>query len=448
MYRLLFWQFLRTKTCQLGLLLILVLGGISLVIGKQFLNNQKRMADQVVEMHHNHVERNVKLHGDDLPLLLYYLKFSLVHTTNPITGFSIGQRDLNPSVQRVKILTLEGQKYDTDLVNPTKLLYGNLDLSFVIIYVFPLLIIAFTYNLFSEEKESGTWAIVNVMAKSKTSFLLAKLSVRLFLLMAVMLLLFILGALFLGISFDSTLLVFIVTGLLYLIFWFTLCFCIICLKYSSNFNALALLSVWLILVVLLPAFINNYITVKHPVPEALSTMIKQRDGYHEKWDTNKKEAMVKFYEEYPQFASYGFPPEEGFHWGWYFAIQHLGDQESRKDSQEMQDKIFQREEISRSWAKFIPSMHTQLALNGFAKTGLVDHMKFVSHTNKFHEDIRLYFYPLIFTNAAPADVNWAQFEPSYFSPAKPIKWLSSLGPLLMSILVFSVLIIVQIRKVI
>ena len=48
------------------------------------------------------------------------------------------------------IRALEGQKYDANLTNPANLLLGNLDFSFVLIYLFPLLIIAFTYNIIAE----------------------------------------------------------------------------------------------------------------------------------------------------------------------------------------------------------------------------------------------------------------------------------------------------------
>ena len=84
-------------------------------------------------------------------LLLYYVKFSLVNKTFPINSLAIGQRDVNPSIQSVTIRGLEGQKYDSELNNPSNLLLGNLDFSFVLIYLFPLLIIAFTYNIVSEE---------------------------------------------------------------------------------------------------------------------------------------------------------------------------------------------------------------------------------------------------------------------------------------------------------
>ena len=160
MYRLMFIQFLRTNTCKTGLFLILVLGVISIAIGKQFLDNQKEIAAQVAEKQAEHIARNVSFHSDDIGLLLYYLKFAVISESSPLAALSIGQKDVTPSVQSVKILTLEGQKYDTDLVNPTKLLFGNLDLSFIIVYVFPLLIIAFSYNLRSEEEEAGTWRMV------------------------------------------------------------------------------------------------------------------------------------------------------------------------------------------------------------------------------------------------------------------------------------------------
>lgn len=437
MFPLMFKQFLRTKTCQLGLALALVMGLISIVTGRQFLHQQEKVATQVTQKQSGHIERNIRFHGDDMGLLLYYLKFTLVNTYDPLAALSIGQKDLNPSVQHVKILTLEGQKYDTDLVNPTKLLYGNLDLSFILIYVFPLLIIAFTYNLRSEEEEIGTWKIVSVMSTSKLKFLLSKLLVRLTLLLMLMSFLYLLASIVLNISWGELSFAFFVIGLVYLLFWFALSFWIISLGRASNFNALVLLSFWLILVVLSPSVINNIVTNRFPVPEALTTMIKQRDGYHQKWDTNKRDTMEKFYGRYPQFKEYGYPPEEGFSWLWYYAMQHLGDEESREESAAMEAKIMQRAHLSRQWAKFIPSMHTQLAFNDIAGTGLADHLKFLRHTNTFHENTRLYFYPKIFSEATAEEINWDQFKPAYYKDEKrSFDWWRSLMPLCAGVVLF------------
>ena len=447
MYSLMFRQFLRTKTCIIGLSLLLVLGTISLLIGKQFLTEQQEVAQQVAEKQADHIARNVEYHSDDLGLLLYYLEFALINDPSPLAGLSIGQRDINPSVQSVTIRTLEAQKYDTDLLNPVKLLYGNLDFSFILIYVLPLLIIAFTYNLLSEEEESGTWRMIRVMTRSKIKFLLAKLSVRFVLLFTAVSVLFLLAIGLLDIPLEQPLLAFFSVAILYMVFWFALSFWIISLQRNSNFNALTLLSIWLTLMILVPAALNNYLTVNHPIPEALTATIQQRDGYHEKWDTNKEETLEAFYTAYPQYKKYGYPSEDGFNWLWYYAMQHLGDVESHEQSVAMRDKILKREHISELWSRFVPTMHAQLALNSLAGTGLINHIHFLQETSDFHERTRLYFYPQIFDQAGADAVNWVSFKPEHMTTVTEINWWSTLGSLVIGALVFTGLAFDQSRSV-
>ncbi|PTB92040.1 ABC transporter permease, partial [Marivirga lumbricoides] len=400
MYRLMFIQFIRSKTCQLGIALALILGIISIMTGKQFLEDQKKATSQVVEKQEAHIQRNLDLHKDDLGLLLYYLKFAVVNQRDPLAALSIGQSDLNPGIQSVSILTLEGQKHDTDLVNPVKLLFGNLDLSFVFIYVFPLLIITFTYNLRSEEEESGTWKIVSTMSQSTTHFLLKKLLVRISIIILLLFLLYLAASIVLGISISINSTLFITIAILYQLFWFSLCFCIVTLRRNSNFNAVTLLSCWIVLTIILPSIVNNLVTVNYPVPEALTTMIKQRDGYHEKWDTDKRATLEKFYSSYPQLEKFGYPTDDGFNWHWYYAMQHLGDEESRVESASMENKMIERASVSSSWAQFIPSMHTQMSFNEIAGTNLQNHMSFLKEISRFHEETRLYFYPKLFSEAS------------------------------------------------
>lgn len=439
MYSILLKQFFKSRTSLLGLGLTLALGITSLVIGKKFLDEQALAASQVVEEQAAHVERNIALHPDDLGLLFYYLKFTLVNTPKPLASLSIGQRDVHPEIMRVNMLTLEGQKYDTELVNPVNLLFGNMDLSFLIVYVFPLIIIAFTYNLFSQENETGTWRIVGVMAKSKGNYMLNKLLVRISVLMATVLFILIAGLFLLDIPVDEAFLAFSLLSVCYLLFWFSLSYWVVSLQKNSNVNALMLLSIWLTLVVLVPATLNNFITTYYPIPEALSTMIKQRDAYHQKWDTNKRETMEKFYGRYPQFTSYGYPPEEGFNWMWYYAMQYLGDEESQVESQSVKEKVRLREETSKMWAYLIPAMHTQLSLNGLAGTDLSNYMAFLEHTKGFHEQVRLTYYPAIFSNFTTDQIGFEKGKPHFFQESRDVNWAYALLPLLVPILLFAVL---------
>lgn len=448
MYRFLFIQFIRTTTCQIGLSLLLVIGIVSLINGRQFLTHQQEAAEEVITKQQEHIDRHIHLHEDDLSLLLYYLKFPMINASLPLAGLSIGQKDLTPSVMRVKMLTLEGQKYETDLINPVKLLHGNLDLSFVIIFIFPLLVIAFVYNLLSEEKESGTWRMISITTRSKGGFLFAKLMVRLSLLLGIMLLLFVLSLPILNLSWSLAFLLFVSGGLLYLLLWFALAFWVISWGQNSNFNALTLFTTWLATVILIPAMINNHINTKYPLPEAMATMLEQRDGYHQKWDTNKRESMEKFYADYPQFKHFGYPDEEGFDWAWYYAIQHLGDVESREESKAMQQKIRARQAKSAQWSMIIPSLYTQLIFNTLAETGMTNYMNFLKATSNFHEDIRLYFYPIIFSKTGTVDqVDWSRFKPSFYQEkTQGYQWISMLAPLIIGTVFFALLAVFFVRK--
>jgi len=137
------------------------LGVLSISTGKQFLNQKQAAIAKVAEQQQKHIETQTTLHEDDIGLLLYYLKFSFINPLQPLAGISMGQSDLNTHIQNVKILNLEGQKYDTDLVNPMRLQVGNLDMSFLIIFLFPLVIIALSFNILSEEMEKGTWKMID-----------------------------------------------------------------------------------------------------------------------------------------------------------------------------------------------------------------------------------------------------------------------------------------------
>lgn len=432
MFRLLFLQFIRSKTTIIALALIFTVGIISLFIGKQFLLKQEKAIAAATKFQQEHIKRNIHFHQDDFGLLMYYLRFALINQPEQLAGLSIGQRDVNASVQSVTIRALEAQKYDTDLNNPYNLLSGNLDLSFVVIYLFPLLIIAFTFNLLSEEKEGGTWQLVTTQSASPIKYLLAKLSVRAVIVVIVLALLLLLSIPILSIQWNETFMLFTATCICYLIFWIALCFLFVTVKKSSGFNALALLSSWVLLTVLLPAGVNNIITNKYQVPEALQTIIKNRDGYHKKWDVDKNITMNKFYELYPQFKRYSLP-DKTFSWLWYYAMWHMGDHDAMQDAQEMRSKLLQRENASRTVASFIPTMHSQLQVNDIAKTSMLNHITFLDSTTTFHEKTRLYFYPKIFENADVKSEDWEKFRPEYFSDCNKVNWGKTLLPLFIAI---------------
>ena len=430
MLSLLFKNFIRSKGTKIGLLFLLLIGFISLLIGKQFQEKQSQNIREATVYQKEHIARNAAFHKDEIGLLLYYIKFSLVNKTFPINSLAIGQRDVNPSIQSVTIRGLEAQKYDSELNNPSNLLLGNIDFSFVLVYLFPLLIIAFTYNIVSEEKESGTWKIVATQTNNTFSYIIKLFYIRILSLITLLTIVLLISIFLLNIPLDKSFFTFYIISVLYILFWFGVCFYIVSLQKNSNFNAVILLTVWLFLIIILPAAINTYIVNKYPVPEALELTLKQRNAYHEKWDMDKQTTLDKFYRHYPQFKNYALPDKE-FSWLWYYAMQQMGDDESAVQSKELETKLKQRNHASQFIAQFIPTLHTQIQLNEIAKSDLGNQLLFLQKTKEFHEKMRLYFYPKIFDNDAVDQENWGKFKVETFSDASEISFGKAFLPLVL-----------------
>ena len=415
MYSLLIKLFLRQKVTVATFALLLTLGIASIGVGRQFLNQQERNIADVRVSQAEHIKSNISYHPDDIGLILYYLKFAFINPVSPLAGMAIGQTDLNNNIEHVTILALEGQKYDTDLISPSKLQVGNLDLSFVIIFLFPLVIIALTFNLWYEEVDKGTWKMIKIQGVSVFRFLMAKFLIRAMLVLLSLFILYALSIVILDLPLDSRFGTMVCLSVLYIFFWFTLSLFIVSLGRTSSFNAVVLLSLWLGLIILLPAGINSYVMSRYPLDEALSLTVKQRDEYHKRWDTDKQETMRKFNECYPQFAEYRVP-DSGFTWHWYYAMQHMGDLESRAEREAMFAQVRKREELSRLIADFFPPIKVQLSMNELAQTDLSSYLDYLDATTLFHERKRLDFYPHIIKNSPASAIDWTQYKPEFYKP--------------------------------
>lgn len=190
---------------------------------------------------------------------------------------------------------------------------------------------------------------------------------------------------------------------------------------NSSFNALALISIWVVLTILFPAVVNNYVINKYQVPEALDAMVEQRDGYHEKWDMEKSATMDGFFEAYPQFKKYPVPEDE-FSWIWYYGMQHMGDLAARETSAEMMEKVMLRNKVSEKVALFVPTMHAQLSFNNLAGTDMISHLDFLKSLTEFHTNLREGFYTKIFDERSADSVDWNKYQVTYYTAKRDIDW--------------------------
>ncbi|MCU0324064.1 MAG: DUF3526 domain-containing protein [Spirosomaceae bacterium] len=438
MEALLIKNFLRSKGLMAGLLILFAVGLISLNIGKHFLDKNREIIEKTARYQRESIARNVEFHPKEIGLLLYYVRFGLVNEMPNLSGLSIGQRDINPSLQSVTIRNLEEQKYATDLMNPMYQMLGNMDFSFVLIYFFPLIIIAFCFNLVSEEKEEGTWSLVLSQSENPLKMLRIKISIRFVCVFLVLLALLIIAKIYLEIPFDAAFLAFILTAILYVIFWFALGWLVASFHKNSSQNALVLLLSWVMLTIVVPAGINAITVNLYPVPEAFGTVLESRDGYHNKWDEPKEPTVAKFHKHYPQFGQFKHPEGKDYSWLWYYAMQQMGDDEAINQSRNFKEKLKKRNAFGSTVGMLFPSIHTQLSLNALSLSDMDNYLRYTEKLESFHEKKRLYFYPKIFTEAAVSGENWETFGLEFYKETPNINWAKIVLPvLIISILCIS-----------
>ncbi len=432
-YQLEFKLFFRNRSSWIGIITLLLTGFLGLYFGKTFIARQHEVIEKAAVLQKKNTLNNIDHFGKDIGLLFYHNKFSLANSPNQWAAFANGQRDVNPYLISVTMLGLEGQLYDTDINNPVSLLMGNMDLSFVFIFLFPLVIIAFTYNLLSEQKESGVWSLLKSQTEKSFAIIGRKFLVRLIIILTVAIVLFIVAKLYLGLPVDFTFLSVFALTILYLCFWFALSFFFISLNRSSNFNASALIAVWVLICIVIPASLNLFLTRKYPVPEALQNVINQREGYHEKWDMAKEVTMKPFFEHYPQLKKYPFPQEKTFSWFWYYAMQQMGDDQALQSRLAIKHKLESRQHFTNNVALLFPTIQTQLGINKLAGSDLDNHLGFQEAARKYHEQIRLHFYPAIFQNQDVSSTDIKNYRLTQYIPQQAASvWVN-----LFSIFVFS-----------
>lgn len=403
-------NFLAGRAVMAGLLVMFLAGLYAIEHGRRVIAAQQNVIAQTPAMQREHLEKMVAQHATPDPLnTLYYLNFFTTHEPSRYAPLSIGLRDVNPFNLKVRMLTLEGQLYDGDISNPATLALGNFDLAFLLVFLYPLLIIAFTHNTLSSEQEQGIWPLLCSQPISAYKILALKTSLRFLPIVAVWGLTLLVGLLWLRLPFDQRFGFVLLVSLSYLLFWFAASWFVMSFRRSSNFNALTLLGGWLTLTILLPAALNVALATFLPVPEAFAVTVNQREGYHQQWDRPKAETMQRFFRRYPEYASFQAPADK-FSWGWYYAAQHLGDEEAAESARQLRAKLLQRQQWTQRLAWFVPTINAQTALNKIAQTELENHLAYLDSVRSFHEQLRLHFYPAMMrphtSDAAPPPINW------------------------------------------
>ena len=202
----------------------------------------------------------------------------------PLAAVAVGQRDLHPQAVRVSTsvhLTAE-RETETPMSGPTRLTTGAFDPAFLFVVLFPLVVIALSYELLTGERERGTLAMLLSQPLSQRALVFGKAGARWVALCGVTLSFAGVGLLVAGVPLGGgAWLPAALYGCVlaaWALFWFAAAVAVNAWGQTSAGNALLLVGLWLVVVVVVPGLVNVTVDAVHPAPSRVELMHEAREA--------------------------------------------------------------------------------------------------------------------------------------------------------------------------
>jgi ABC-2 type transport system permease protein len=194
----------------------------------------------------------------------------------------------------------------------------------------------------------------------------------------------------------------------YCLFWFSVAAAVNAFGRSSATNAMILAGIWLVLVVIVPASVNLFVTGAYPVPSRVELVQAIREATN---DANQRAAsvMARYFLDHPEMVPQGEAPDPNDYQARSYAIREdveraMAPVLARYDEQ----LLAQQMQVDR--LKYLsPSIVAQEALNDIAGTGLARYKHFLGLVDRFHQEWRDYFVPKVFARRSLSASDYEAF---------------------------------------
>lgn len=223
----------------------------------------------------------------------------------PGAAFAIGQADVLPAVVRVKAESMDSVRQGADIAHPARLAAGRFDLMFFVVCLWPLVLLAFTLSVLTQERENKRLPALALLGVSPRQVLLAQAVARALAATAVLVLSMGLLALLIGALPASA------AGLgawaawaglvaAYSLFWAGVAALVCARAANRSTAAFAGFGAWVGIVVLLPALLSAAVSLAAPQPSREAYIVAVRDAT-DQVQANRSSLVARFYDQHPQW---------------------------------------------------------------------------------------------------------------------------------------------------
>lgn len=180
-----------------------------------------------------------------------------IHTASPLSAWAIGQSDVFPAILSLRFNQPHFAPTQQEFSNPAQLLAGNFDLAYYLLFLFPLLFIAWTYAIPGHDLEQGNYQWLKIYYRPVHFLYALRLAVRWALASMPFHFCLILGTrIMIPAPLDSWA-AFAGVSLLYQFFWLVLVWLLLAFRLRTATQTIVLLSTWLVLLFVVPSLTST-----------------------------------------------------------------------------------------------------------------------------------------------------------------------------------------------
>ncbi|MBD9357963.1 DUF3526 domain-containing protein [Methylomonas albis] len=357
-------------------------------------------------------------------------------------GLALSVRQLDFLSTGIKISTrsrhTDGRNSD-QLFNPMLHELGMLDFATVFALLTPLMVIALSYGLVQEDRESGVWRLVCTQMSAPWRLVCAALDVRY---SVVVLAVFSssLLALWLDPAFSlETLVYWLAFAGLYTLVWFCIAGLFLLLPFSSGAAAIGMLGVWLVLTFASPALLGWAADQHAPMPSRLDSIIAVRQ-FQEQNNQQRQALMAQWYSNHPDLQL----PQTGKELPREIAGLPAGlvlDQQIRPVMYRFDSARQAQFEFLEAWSWLSPALAAVQMADRLAGIDAPRYAEYIQAVNNFEDQWRDYFVPKIMSDSAWSDeLSHDQPRFAFTYPANPAACLNLIaGQAALALLLLAIL---------
>jgi ABC-2 type transport system permease protein len=309
---------------------------------------------------------------------------------SPLGWLAVGNSDLYP-------VAYAGPEHDevSQISNPLKVLYGHWDLCFTAVCLFPLVILALSFDLIASEKENGILRLLLSQPIRSHTIVVAKAAASASIVFGAAVAFFLAGLIVSGIDWSPAmavrLLFFALTAAAYGVFWLGLAVCINTLGWSAAMNALILSISWLCLVVLAPFTINQIATWSHPIPPRSELVNAERSIPEAVQKIDSPQLVAGFLGRHPEVGRQADMTDLG---KMYLAAAARREEVQRRiqaEQERFEAQLGRQQRFVNRLSVLAPAVLLQNTLVELAGTGRARHLDFLRQKSDYEKQYDAFF---------------------------------------------------------